>query len=95
MLNPTSITFGREVDNDVDCKMIVRVEETEVEAYFNLFDENGFHRYNAQFHNVHLTNSFILVISALFEAYARTDDTVTHNGWSCVCMLDKQLQDMF
>ena len=95
MLNPTTLTFGYEYGEVAECKMIVSVEETNVEVYFNLFDENGIHQYNAEFHNMHFNDSFIPIFAKLFANYAYDDTEVTSKGWSCATRLKNRLTDMF
>lgn len=97
MMNPTTLTFDHESldTSDTECKMIVRVEETDVEVIFNLFDENGFHRYDAQFHNMHFDSSHIPMFAELFATYTYADENVATDGWLCVRALQLQLSTMF
>lgn len=99
MMNPTSISFERNYNSDPEniifAKMIVEVEETNVETYYLVVDENGHHSYRAQFQYMNFTNAFIPVLAELFETYTYVDDSVTTEGWECVHNLKMQLSNMF
>lgn len=99
MMNPTIITFERDLNGDCDncvyCKMVIRVEETNVEVYYTLTDENGLHRYKATYNSVRFNNSFIPVFGETFATYAYTDGNVTADGWRCVHDMRQELADMF
>ena len=99
MMNPTTFTFERDANSDTDnciyCKMVIRVEETDVEIYYTLTDENGLHRYKSTHSGIKFTSSFVSQFAELFTAYAFEDGSVTSDGWMCVRELELQLSDIF
>lgn len=99
MMNPTTLTFERDYnsypDNCIYCKMVVRVEETDVEVYYMLTDENGLHRYKSTHSGIKFTSSFVSQFAEQFTAYAFADGSVTTDGWACVRELELQLSDIF
>lgn len=99
MMNPTTIKFQRDVSSDPEnvafAKMIIDVEETNVETHFIVCDSNGFHRYHAQFQNMKFNHSFIPMFAELFASYAHADDAVVNDGWFCVCALKNELTEQF
>ena len=98
-MNPTTLKFRRDYNGDIDnvvfAQITIDVEETNVETYYLVVDENGHHRYRAQFQYMNFTNAFIPALAELFETYTYTDENVTTEGWDCVHNLKTQLANMF
>ncbi len=99
MMNPTTLIFERDANSDFGCdtycKMVIRFEETDIEVYYTLTDNKGFHRYKAEYSGVNFVGSLIPQFASVFAAYVYADDYASADGWMCVNKLAEQLSNTF